>query len=144
MSLLARDRGGPAIAQQLLIYPMLDDRPATPNPELFGYLTWTYDDNITGWSALLGDRGNRAHISPYVVPARAHDLSNLAPVYIDMGEVDIFRDESVAYASRLTAAGVSAELHVHAGAPHAFEIFAPKSGAAQSAIAARIRRLKAM
>lgn len=144
VALLARDRSGPPLAQQLLFYPMLDDRTVTVDPHLQPFLTWSYDDNITGWSALLGDRVNRADISPYVVPARAHDLSNLAPVYIDVGELDIFRDESVAYASRLTAAGVSAELHVHAGAPHAFEIFAPKSGAAQSAIAARIRRLKAV
>ena len=54
--LMARDRGGPAVAQQLLIYPMLDDRPSTPDPALLRFLTWTYDDNLTGWGALLGDR----------------------------------------------------------------------------------------
>ena len=55
VSLLARDRGGPPIAQQLLIYPMLDDRTRTPDPQLVPFLTWTYDDNVTGWAALLGD-----------------------------------------------------------------------------------------
>jgi len=54
VALLARDRGGPVVAQQLLIYPMLDDRTQTPDPELLPYLTWTYDDNVTGWAALLG------------------------------------------------------------------------------------------
>ena len=53
--LLARDRGGPPVAQQLLIYPMLDDRAQTPDPQLLPFLTWTYDDNVTGWTALLGD-----------------------------------------------------------------------------------------
>ena len=57
--LMARDRGGPAVAQQLLIYPMLDDRPSTPDPALIRFLTWTYDDNLTGWGALLGDQGRQ-------------------------------------------------------------------------------------
>src|SRR6201997_2181498 len=47
--LMARDRGGPPIAQQLLIYPMLDDRPAPRDATLRKHLTWTYDDNVTGW-----------------------------------------------------------------------------------------------
>jgi acetyl esterase/lipase len=144
VALLARDRRGPPLAQQVLFYPMLDDRAATVDPHLQPFLTWSYDDNATGWGALLGDRADSADISPYVAPARAQDLSDLAPAYIDVGELDIFRDESMVYARRLTAAGVSAELHVLPGAPHAFEIFAPNSGAAQSAVAARIRRLKAM
>ena len=144
VALLARDRSGPPLAQQVLFYPMLDDRTTTVDPHLPPFLTWSYDDNITGWGALLGNRAHGTDISRYVVPARAQDLSGLAPAYIDVGELDIFRDESLAYAGRLTAAGVSAELHVHPGAPHAFEILAPKSGAAQRAVAARIRRLKAM
>jgi acetyl esterase/lipase len=65
-------------------------------------------------------------------PARAEDLSNLPPAYIDVGELDIFSDEDLVYARGLTAAGVPTELHIHRGAPHAFEIFAPKSGVAQT------------
>ena len=53
--LMARDRNGPAVAQQLLIYPMLDDRPAASAAAPLRHLTWTYDDNLTGWGALLGD-----------------------------------------------------------------------------------------
>ena len=53
---MARDRSGPAISQQLLIYPMLDDRPATPDPQRVPFLTWSYDDNLTGWGALLATR----------------------------------------------------------------------------------------
>ena len=34
---------------------MLDDRPATPDPQVVPFLTWSYDDNLTGWGALLGD-----------------------------------------------------------------------------------------
>ena len=88
--LMARDRGGPAIAQQLLIYPMLDDRPATPDPALLRFLTWTYDDNLTGWGALLGDEAGGEDVSPYAAPARAADLAGLPDTYIDVGELDIF------------------------------------------------------
>jgi acetyl esterase/lipase len=144
VSLLARDRGGPAIAQQLLIYPMLDDRPATPNPELFGYLTWTYDDNITGWGALLGDDAGGAAVSPYAAPARADDLAGLPDTFIDVGDLDIFRDEDITFAQRLSAAGVPTELHLHPGCPHAFEGLAPDAAVSQRAITDRVRRLRTL
>ena len=54
VALLARDRGGPELALQLLVYPMLDDRSTNPDPEIAPYLTWTYDDNITGWGSAAG------------------------------------------------------------------------------------------
>ena len=121
VTLMARDRGGPAIAQQILIYPMLDDRTTTPDPALVPSLTWTYDDNVTGWGALLG--GGPQHVSPYAAPARAQDLTNLPPTFIDVGDLDIFRDEDIAYAQRLIEAGVPTELHLYPGCPHAFEVW---------------------
>ena len=86
--LLARDRGGPPIAQQLLIYPMLDDRAHTPDPQLLPFLTWTYDDNLTGWAALLGDSAGTDTVSPYAAPARATDLTGLPDTYIDVGDLE--------------------------------------------------------
>ena len=61
-----------------------------------------------------------------------------------MGDLDLFRDEDVAYARRLAAAGVPAELHVYPGAVHAFEGFAPAADVSQRAIEARIRALRAL
>jgi acetyl esterase/lipase len=142
--LMARDRGGPAIAQQLLIYPMLDDRTATPDPQLLPFLTWTYDDNITGWGALLGDSAGTDRVSQYAAPARATDLSGLPPTYIDTGDLDIFRDEDIAYARRLSDAGVPTELHLHPGCPHAFEALAHKADVSQRAINDRVRRLRSL
>ncbi|MGA9678347.1 MAG: alpha/beta hydrolase fold domain-containing protein, partial [Mycobacterium sp.] len=54
--LMARDRDGPAIALQLLIYPMLDDRTALPDPQLAPFVTWTYDDQRHGLASLAGRR----------------------------------------------------------------------------------------
>ena len=144
VSLLARDRGGPAVAQQLLLYPMLDDRTAIVDPCLQPFLTWTYNDNITGWGALLGERAGSQDVSQYAAPARATDLSYLPPTYIDVGGLDIFRDEDLVHARRLTAAGVPTEFHLHPGCPHAFEIFAPTTEVARRAIDNRVRRLNSL
>jgi len=86
VSLLARDRGGPAIAQQVLIFPKLDDRTTTPDRQLLPFLTWSYDDNITGWGALLGDSAGGDAVSPYAAPARAKDLAGLPDTYTDVGD----------------------------------------------------------
>lgn len=139
--LMARDRGGPAVAQQLLIYPMLDDRTTIPDPQLLPFLTWTYDDNITGWGALLGESAGTDRVSQYAAPARADDLTGLPPTYIDTGDLDIFRDEDIAYARRLADAGVPTELHLHPGCPHAFEGLASGAGVSKRAINDRVRRL---
>jgi acetyl esterase/lipase len=68
--LMARDRSGPAVAQQLLVYPMLDDRTSAPDPAIGSFLTWTYGDNLTGWGALLGQAAGGDDVSPYAAPAR--------------------------------------------------------------------------
>ncbi len=142
VSLLARDRGGPALALQMLVYPMLDDRTRILDPQLPGqHLTWSYDDNITGWDALLG---TDIDVSAYAAPARADDLSGLPAAYLDTGELDIFRDEDIDYARRLSAAGVATELHVYPGCPHGFETLAPLANVSQRAIAGRVRRLKSL
>lgn len=142
--LLARDRGGPAVAQQILIYPMLDDRPMTPNPDLLPFLTWTYDDNLTGWGALLGEHAGGDHVSPYAAPARAEYLTGLPDTYIDVGDLDVFRNEDIAYARRLGDAGVPTELHVYPGCPHAFEALAHEAAVSQRAISDRVRRLRGL
>lgn len=146
LCMLARDRGGPAISQQILVYPMLDDQtttPRCPRTPVAKYLTWTYDDNATGWSALLGEPSSRL-VEPeaYAVPARATSVRALPPTYLDVGGLDIFLSENLEYARQLDRAGVPVELHVHPGCPHAFDAFAPAAGASRRAVADRIRRLE--
>jgi acetyl esterase/lipase len=142
--LMARDRRGPALAQQLLIYPMLDDRPSAPDPAMTSFLTWTYDDNLTGWGALLGQTAGHDDVSPYAAPARATDLAGLPPTYVDVGDLDIFRDEDIDYVRRLSDAGVPTEFHLHPGCPHAFEALAYGTDVASRALDDRIRRLRSL
>jgi acetyl esterase/lipase len=80
-------------------------------------------------------------VSPYAAPARATDLSGLPDAYIDVGVLDILRDENIDYARRLVAAGISTELHVLPGLPHGFEMIAPDAEATQRVMAHRLRRL---
>lgn len=142
--LLARDRGGPPIAQQLLVYPMLDDRTSVPDPHLVPFLTWTYDDNVTGWTALLGKAFGSEQVSPYAAPARARALGGLPPAYLEVGELDILRDETIVFARRLAAAGIPTELHVHLGCPHTFDWLAPGAEVSRRVVADRVRRLRAL
>jgi acetyl esterase/lipase len=143
-SLAVRDRGGPRLARQILVYPMLDDRTTVPDPALEPFLTWTYDDNVTGWRALLGADAGTDGVPAYAAPARAKDLSGLPPTYVDVGELDIFRDEDVDYARRIAGTGTSVELHVHPGVPHAFEAWAPSADVSRRALADRLRVLRSL
>ena len=125
-ALLARDRGGPPLIGQMLIYPMLDDRDRTVSSGQFdGVGLWTRASNATGWNALLGERRGTDDVSIYAAPARATDLAGLPPAYIDCGSAELFRDEDVAYATALWQAGVQAELHVWPGGFHGFDVLAP-------------------
>ncbi|GLW09686.1 esterase [Microtetraspora sp. NBRC 13810] len=143
IALLARDRGGPALIGQLLLCPMLDDRNDTPSAlQMAGVGVWDHSANETGWTALLGDRRGGPDVSPYAAPARATDLSGLPPAFIDVGSAETFRDEDVAYASRIWQAGGRAELHVWPGGFHGFDLLAPQAMVSQDAKAARVRWLR--
>lgn len=125
LCLLARDRGGPAIAHQNLIYPMLDDRSCvTDHPAHLGAFIWTPEANRFGWRALLGVEPGSAEVPAYSVPARAETLAGLPSTFIAVGALDLFVVEDLDYARRLLEAGVPTELHVYAGAYHGFDIMA--------------------
>ena len=138
VALMARDRGGPDLAGQCLIYPMLDDRDATVSTvQVDGIGVWDRGSNVTGWTALLGDRRGTDDVSIYAAPARATDVSGLPPAYIDCGTAEVFRDEDVAYATALWQHGVQAELHVFPGGFHGFDLMVPDAPVSLAMSAAR-------
>jgi acetyl esterase/lipase len=141
LAILTRERGGPEIAQQILIMPMLDDRTTGPDPHIEPYLLWSYDDNRTAWPALLGDAAGGPDVPATAAPARVEDAAGLPPAYIEVGQLDAFRDEDLAYATTLSRAGVPVEFHLHPGAPHEFDSIAFDSDVARRAIADRVRVL---
>ncbi|WP_205787043.1 alpha/beta hydrolase [Specibacter cremeus] len=138
MALQARDNGGPAIAGQVLLVPMLDYRNTSVSTHQ--YPTdgpWSRHIDVLSWDCVLGDLVTGDDVSPYVAPANAADLSGLPPAYIELGSAETLRDEALAYATRIWAAGGEAELHIWSGGTHGFEMFHPDTRLAHDALAAR-------
>ena len=121
-ALYARDREGPKFAFQHLIYPMIDDRTSVRKDlhPYVGEFVWTQANNHFGWRSLLGAEPGSAGVSPYAAAARATDLSGLPPTYISVGGLDLFLEENLAYADRLSRAGVPVEFHMYPRAFHGF------------------------
>ncbi|MBP2368485.1 alpha/beta hydrolase [Pseudonocardia parietis] len=115
LTLLVRDRGGPAICFQLLDAPEVDDRLDTPSMHTFTDTPlWSRPDAELSWRHYLSGTDP----DMYAAPARATDLSELPPAYISVYENDPLRDEGLAYAAQLLRAGVSVELHLFPGTFH--------------------------
>ena len=83
--------------------------------------SWNRTLMANAWDAYLGP-ARRGDVSPYAAPARADDLSGLPPAYLQVGALDVLRDENVEYAHRLLQAGVPTELHIYARTAHDFGV----------------------
>ncbi|MBN9682317.1 MULTISPECIES: alpha/beta hydrolase [unclassified Corallococcus] len=122
---LTRDDNGPRPAAQILIYPMLDARTGTalevdPNPTT-GEFSWTRAHTRFGWESLRGDYVPTDFRAGHFSASLGQDVSHLPPAFIAVGSLDVFFDESMDYARRLSRAGVPVELHVYPGAIHGFD-----------------------
>jgi acetyl esterase/lipase len=143
VALLSRDRGGPKLCAQMLISPMLDDRNITVSSlQYTDDSPWTRASNIFAWNCLLNGCQGATAVSMYAAPGRARDLSRLPPTYIECGSADGFRDEDMAYASRLLEYGVQTELHIWPGGWHGFQIYGPGSKLTKIATEARCSWLR--
>jgi acetyl esterase len=142
VALLARERGGPRLSFQLLVYPPLDHRAETPSmrewpePPFF-----SPDDAAWCWSHYLADAADGE--SPYASPLRAGSLQGLPPALVITAELDPLRDEGELYAARLREAGVAAKLVRFDGMVHGFFSLSDRldgAAEAQALAAAALRR----
>jgi acetyl esterase len=119
VSQMARDRRGPRLRYQLLVYPVTDAR----------FDTVSYRENAEGyflttnmmkwfWKKYLADAADAEN--PYASPLRAKDLTGLPPGLCITAEYDPLRDEGEAYAARLREAGVACETTRYGGMFHGF------------------------
>lgn len=124
-ALMVRDKGGPRLCGQLLACPMLDDRCDSLSNKQFDLETRGYYTQFGhyAWKCVLGDLAGQDGVSYYAAAGRATDLSNLPPAYIDVGSAESFRDEDIAFATKLWEGGVQADLHVWSGGSHGFDLF---------------------
>jgi acetyl esterase len=127
VALLARERGGPRIAYQVLIYPNVDVRVQTASRRDLGDQPYLLSNRALAWfeDHYIGD----AEIDWRLSPLRADDLTGLPPAFVLTAELDPLRDEGEAYATRLRQAGVPTTYHQADGMIHGFFSF-PVDGAA--------------
>ncbi len=122
-ALRARDSSGPALAMQLLVYPVTDhdlDRKSYHEYDGTEFIL-NRRDMAWFWDLYAPDPAARAN--PYASPLRATDLAGLPPAYVITAEHDPLRDEGFAYADRLRAARVPVEHRHYASEIHAFFTF---------------------
>lgn len=134
-TILCRDREGPAICAQVLICPSLDDRltSVSSHQYLKGLDFLPRSLFVDVWKSSLAD--SKSDIVP---AARVEDLSGLPTTYLDVGSAELLRDETVAFASRLWASGVQADLHVWSGGFHGFDIFLPDAAVSRDSRRAKL------
>jgi acetyl esterase/lipase len=102
---------------------------------------WNNAANRFGWQSYLCAAPGSVGINPLAAPARYEDLSGLPPAWIGVGSLDLFYEEDIAYANRLTAAGVGCDRLVIDGAFHGFDLARPHAGISQRFRAAQIKAL---
>ena len=116
LCLLARERGGPAIAHQTLIYPSLDATLESPSMAM-RLPGLSRDDCVATLQHYLGDHDRR---DPLVSPIHAVDHTGLPPAFIVTADCDLLRDDGARYAEFLRAAGVVVRYENYPDMPHAF------------------------
>lgn len=137
---MARDRMGFTPRFQLLVYPVTDRRMQSLSMQLYDDTPmWNSALNRLMWMGYLPDpaRGNIAYASP----AEAQDLRNLPPAYIETAQYDCLRDEGIAYAKALYAAGIPVSLCNTKGTMHGFDI-AENARTTRIAVARRVKFMR--
>lgn len=139
VAILARDKKlSPPLARQVVMFPMLDDR----NKDVLGPDTprfWDEADTETAWKAYLGDKVGGEEVEAYAAPARLEDARGMPPLYLDVGQLDLFVKENVDYVAKHVRAGVETEFHLFPGLPHAFGTSDPGLYASRQTKENRIR-----
>jgi acetyl esterase len=126
VTLMAKDRGGPSFAAQLLYYPVTDAGMDTGSYHQFaeGYFL-TRAGMAWFWDQYLPDESRRSDILASPLRASAEELADLPPALVINGEADVLRDEGEAYATKLRAAGVPVTATRYAGIIHDFVMLHP-------------------
>jgi acetyl esterase len=124
----ALDQRGPKLRGQILIYPVTDHDTKTGSARDFVDTPgWTSGSNRNMWKLYLRDsdwarRGRQGAPPPYAAPLHRARFDDLPPAFVEVAEFDPLRDEGIAYARALEAAGVPVELHVVAGGIHGYDL----------------------
>ena len=118
VALMARERGGPSLRFQLLIYPVTDFTDDSPSMHEFDgvFLSLRMQD----WFAASYLPNTADRHAPYASPLHATDVRGLPPALVITAECDMVRDQAEAYARKMQAAGVQVTLKRYDGMIHPF------------------------
>jgi acetyl esterase len=118
VALMSRDRSGPAIALQVLLYPVVDLAASFPSEDENEFAPVLRKADLTGATGLycLADQAS----DPYASPLRAASYADLPPALIQTAQHDPLRDQGPAYAAALRAAGVPVRLTNYIDAVHGY------------------------
>ena len=134
LTLFARDQGEVAIAFQMPLYPMVDDRMMSNSAMNNKMPVWDSKSNHSAWKVYLGDLFGSHNVPEYAAPARAKDYQNLPPAVTFVGDLEPFRDETVQYVENLRKAGIPVQFKVFKGCYHAFDQLNPKANVTREAL----------
>ena len=135
VTLLARDRKVVNISFQMPICPMIDDRMITDSAKDNTAPVWNGKMTKLGWELYLKDLHEEGKEIPiYAAPARATDYSNLPPTATYVGDLEPFRDETIAYVNNLKAEGIRVEFKLFEKCYHGFDAIVPKADVSKAAV----------
>lgn len=118
VALMARDRGGPPLKFQLLIYPVVDFDDESPSVHEYGKDHFLTRETMDWFALQYAPGASRREV--YASPLNAPDVSGLPPAMVVTAECDPLRDQGEAYARKLQQAGVAVELKRYDGMIHPF------------------------
>jgi acetyl esterase len=141
VTLMARERGGPKIAYQALIYPATEAANNTGSHKEFGKDGYILSKSDMDWF-YAHYLNARDEANPFVSPARAQDLRGLPPALVLTAAYDPLRDEGEAYGEALRKAGVKVKIERYEGVCHGFVSMAAALDAGKKAVAEIASELK--
>lgn len=133
-SLIARDKGGPKIKFQLLIYPSTSASADWPSVQEFKDAGYFINGNDMEWFHAHYIRDQADSVNPHAFPYNAPDLTGLPPALVITAGLDPLRDQGEAYAARLRDAGVATVLKRYEDVTHVFVSMAPRLDKGREAI----------
>ena len=126
LTLMAKERGGPALAAQVLFYPVTDADLDTATYRIYADGPWLTREAMRWfWNSYLPDEGRRSEITASPLRASLEQLSGLPPALIINGEHDVLCEEGEAYARKLQQAGVRVTHVRYSGTIHDFVLLNP-------------------
>ncbi|GGG59777.1 alpha/beta hydrolase [Bizionia arctica] len=136
VTLKARDTGDFNIAFQMPFYPMIDDLQNTNSAkEMTSVPVWNTKSNKKGWDSYLKDiRVNNKNVPAYAAAARNKDYTNFPPTISFVGDMEPFKDETIAYIDALKQEDIDVKFKLYKGAYHGFDAYVPNAQISKDAV----------